>query len=454
LLVPLLLSAACLSVPDLGPRPEPRAPESFAATFDAPATGWPADRWWESYGDPQLATLIGEGLAGSPTMAIAEARVRRAQANAQQAGAALQPSIDATASGGALQVSENLGLPVGQGWEDYGQVAVGMTFDLDLWGRNRANLRAALSETDAARADAAYARLTLSTAIAASYADLARLAALRDTANTNLRIREDTLRMMREREAQGLENRAVVARAESNRAAAAAELAAVDEQIELIRNAIAALAGQGPDRGRAISLPAAARLNAFGLPSGLGVDIVGRRPDIVAARLRAEATRLCDSTRAEFCSNRPVGAGQLAVAGDRQPAQGGSSSARPAPVSLPIFSGSQSRKLSRSAGQLRRRRRPCPRRLITALRGKCERRARQRPWYPPRRAAPDPEASATVIACSSPLSRGLTIMQSAEAGQQQFRPPCREAGSRKRLRARRALVRALGGGFHSEEKSS
>ena len=60
-----------------------------------------------------------------------------------------------TASGGALQISENLGLPVPQGWEDIGQVALGMTFDLDLWGRNRANLRAAMSEADAARADAA-----------------------------------------------------------------------------------------------------------------------------------------------------------------------------------------------------------------------------------------------------------------------------------------------------------
>ena len=304
LLVPLLLSSACLSVPDLGPRPEPRAPESFAATFDAMVADWPAERWWENYGDPQLATLIGEALAGSPTMAVAEARVRRARANAQQAGAALQPSIDATASGGVLQASENLGLPVAQGWQDFGQVALGLTFDLDLWGRNRANLRAALSEADAARADATYARLTLSTAIAASYADLARLAAVRDTASTNLRIREDTLRMMREREAQGLENRAVVARAESNRATAAADLAAVDEQIELIRNAIAALVGQGPDRGRAISLPVAARLNAFGLPAGLGIDIVGRRPDIVAARLRAEAQgQRIRAARAEFYPN-------------------------------------------------------------------------------------------------------------------------------------------------------
>jgi NodT family efflux transporter outer membrane factor (OMF) lipoprotein len=457
LLVPLLLSSACLSVPDLGPRPEPRAPETFAATFDAPSADWPADRWWESYGDPQLATLIGEGLAGSPTMAVAEARVRRAMANAQQAGAALQPSIDATASGGALQVSENLGLPVAQGWEDYGQVALGMTFDLDLWGRNRANLRAALSDTDAARADAAYARLTLSTAIAASYADLARLAALRDTANTNLRIREDTLRMMREREAQGLENRAVVARAESNRAAAAAELAAVDEQIELVRNAIAALVGQGPDRGRTISLPATARLDAFGLPPGLGVDIIGRRPDIVAARLRAEAqAQRIRAARAEFYPNVRLSAlVGLQALGIGNLLQGGSvfGSAGPA-VSLPIFSG------GRIEGNYRGTRADYDAAvayyddaLITALREVADVAARQRALgVRLRESRAGLEASATAHRLLEARYRGglasyLEVLSAEDALNSDRRAVAELEASAFALDV--ALVRALGGGFHS-----
>jgi NodT family efflux transporter outer membrane factor (OMF) lipoprotein len=457
LLVPLLLSSACLSVPDLGPRPEPRAPETFAATFDAPSADWPADRWWESYGDPQLATLIGEGLAGSPTMAVAEARVRRAMANAQQAGAALQPSIDATASGGAVQVSENLGLPVAQGWEDYGQVALGMTFDLDLWGRNRANLRAALSDTDAARADAAYARLTLSTAIAASYADLARLAALRDTANTNLRIREDTLRMMREREAQGLENRAVVARAESNRAAAAAELAAVDEQIELVRNAIAALVGQGPDRGRTISLPATARLDAFGLPPGLGVDIIGRRPDIVAARLRAEAqAQRIRAARAEFYPNVRLSAlVGLQALGIGNLLQGGSvfGSAGPA-VSLPIFSG------GRIEGNYRGTRADYDAAvayyddaLITALREVADVAARQRALgVRLRESRAGLEASATAHRLLEARYRGglasyLEVLSAEDALNSDRRAVAELEASAFALDV--ALVRALGGGFHS-----
>ena len=346
-LLPLLLCSACLSVPDLGERPQPAAPQSLAsaASFSAPAADWPADRWWESYGDAQLDALIDEALAGSPTMAEAEARVRRALANAQQAGSRLQPSLDASASGGFAQQSENNGAPPGavpQGWNDNAQVALNLTFDLDLWGRNRANLRAALSDADAARADMAYARLTLSTAIASSYADLARLAAVRATTETYLRIRGDTLRMMRAREEQGLENHGAVMRAEAGRAAAAADLAAVDEQIDLTRNRIAALTGQGPDRGRAIALPAAARLAAFGLPADVGIDLVGRRPDIVAARLRAESQgERIRAARAEFFPNIRLSALiGLQALGIGNLLQGGSADGSVGPaISLPIFSG-------------------------------------------------------------------------------------------------------------------
>ena len=352
IIVPMLLaSSACLSVPDLGERPEMRAVESFdtriAAPVTAPEGGWPDASWWENYGDPQLTQLIEAALANSPTMSEAAARVRRAEASAQQAGAATQPQISAGAQGGITQQSTSTidvpaGIDLPHRWSDAGQASLSFSFDLDLWGRNRATLRAALSEAEAARADAGQARLTLSTAIASSYGDLAQLAAIRATSETYLRIHGDTLRVMQARESQGLENRAAVMRAESGRAAAAAELAAIDEQIDLTRNAIAALIGEGPGRGMSITLPAAARLGAFGLPADLGIEIVGRRPDIVAARLRAEAqSQRIRAARADFYPNisftaliglQALGIGNLL--------QGGSvyGSAGPA-ISLPIFDG-------------------------------------------------------------------------------------------------------------------
>ncbi|HWT12951.1 MAG TPA: efflux transporter outer membrane subunit [Allosphingosinicella sp.] len=352
ILVPALLaSSACLSVPDLGERPQPRSAETLATGIAAPVTppagGWPDAGWWRNYGDAQLSALIEAGLAGSPTMDQAAARVRRADAAAQQAGARTLPEISASAQGGISQQSTStIDLPPGielpHRWSDGGQASLSFSFDLDLWGRNRATLRAAFSEAEAARADAAQARLTLSTAIASSYADLARLASVRATSETYLRIRGDTLRVIQARERQGLENRAAVMRAESGRAAAAAELAAIDEQIDLTRNAIAALVGEGPALGQGIALPAAARLAAFGLPPDLGIGIVGRRPDIVAARLRAEAqSQRIRAARADFYPNIRISALiGLQALGIGNLLDGGSSygSAGPA-VSLPIFAG-------------------------------------------------------------------------------------------------------------------
>ena len=169
------------------------------------------------------------------------------------------------------------------------------------------------------------ARLTLSTAIAASYADLARLAAVRDTADTNLRIREDTLRMMQAREAEGLENRAVVPRAESNRADGRRR-AGRRRRADRPHPQRHRRAGGPGARPRPGDQPpgGSASAHAFGLPAGLGIDIVGRRPDIVAARLRAEAQgQRIQAARAEFYPNVSLSALiGLQSLGHRQPAPG------------------------------------------------------------------------------------------------------------------------------------
>ncbi len=347
-LLSALLCTACLPVPDLAERPAPRAAMPLVEGLQAPGgrvLGWPDGRWWEIYGDAQLSALIDEALASSPSLDEAAARVRRAQAIAQQSGSQLLPSLDASAQGGVVRQSQNLGLPAGstpEGWNDTATASLGLAYDLDLWGRNRAALRAAQSEVAASRADEAAVRLALSTGIASIYAELLRLADLRDAALTNERIRADSLRLIQARHQQGLENDAAVARSSAGRSAAAAELAAIDEQIDLARNQLGALMGHGPARGQAIALPDRPQLQAFGLPGDLGIEIVGRRPDIVAARLRSEALGArIQAAKADFYPNVRLSAiigSQALGIGDLLEGSSTFGSAGPA-ISLPIFSG-------------------------------------------------------------------------------------------------------------------
>ena len=281
-------------VPDLGDKPVPRAASSLAAQRSLPDQGgrWPGDGWWTAYGDPQLDQLIAEGVAGSPDIAAAAARLARAEGVAGTDRAKLGPTIGGEASAGKIKQSYNNGFPrefLPQGWKDTATLDSRFSLDLDLWGRNRAQLRASLAERDAARVETAQARLTLAASIAAAYADLARLYAERDVADEALRIQQDTAGLVSDRVRNGIDTQGQLSQAAAAVPAARADLGALDEQIALTRNRLAALVGAGPDRGLAITRPKLSGLVTLALPASAGIDLVGRRPDIVAARARVEA---------------------------------------------------------------------------------------------------------------------------------------------------------------------
>lgn len=291
-IVPL---AACAPVPDLGARPEVRPAQSFAAerslNASSAVSAWPATDWWTGFADPQLSGLIEEGLAGSPDVAAAAARLRSARAFVEQRGAARLPSIGIEGNANETKQSYNNGIPadfVPKGWNDTGAVAATLGFDLDLWGRNRAALAAATSEAQASRVDVEQARLVLSTNIAAAYADLARLAAERTVQLRSLEVRARTQQLVAQRVANGLDTRAEVKQADAAIPAIRAQVAAIDENIGLTRNRLAALLGKGPDRGLSIALPPLPAVTRT-LPAGVTTDLIGRRPDIAAARARVEA---------------------------------------------------------------------------------------------------------------------------------------------------------------------
>jgi NodT family efflux transporter outer membrane factor (OMF) lipoprotein len=301
--------AGCVSVPKLGAPAAKQDPAALATqrSFAAAPSAWPSDRWWEAYRDPQLSGLIDEALRDSPTLAEAQARLRSAEARAERARANRGPTLTGNAQAELVKQSYNNGIPpafVPHGWNDAGQVTLNFSYDFDFWGRNRAALAAATSEARAASADAAEARLVLSTAIGSAYAELLRLYAERDLAAEAVRVREQSLDLVRQRVANGLDSLAAQRQAEAQVPQAQAALAAIDESIGLVRDQLAALAGAGPDRGLDIGRPALQGPRPFGLPENLAADLIGRRPDIVAARWRAEAaTQQVGVARAAFYPN-------------------------------------------------------------------------------------------------------------------------------------------------------
>lgn len=305
-----LLIAGCAAVPNLGAKPEPLAASAVAASQSLPGSAdaqWPVEGWWQAYGDPQLDALIAEGLAHAPDVAAAEARLARAAALAQQAGAPLLPRVDVQGQAGVQRESTNLAYPpqfqafLPYGWNDVGQISANLGFDLDLWGKNRAALAAATSERRAAALDARQARLVLAVAIASAYVDLARLEAEREVRSGELETATAARRLLGERQANGLETTGSVAVTEVDLAQARIGLSTAQEAVGLRRHQIAALVGAGPDRGLAITPPQLILPGGRGIPDNVTTDLVGRRPDIAAARERVEAAASrIKAARAEF----------------------------------------------------------------------------------------------------------------------------------------------------------
>ncbi len=305
----LLVLAACAQLPAPAERTALASPADLpsAQTLAAPQSDWPVERWWAGYGDAQLEALVDEALRGAPDLALATARLRLAEAATQGAAAALRPQLSANASITEEKLSYNYLFPRSQktdGWNDYGRATLDFSWELDFWGRNRAGLAAATSEREASQAEWAQARLLLSSGIASAYAELGRLFASRDTALQSIEVRRKTATLLAERFDNGMENRASVHQADARRTAAEGALLQLDEQIGLQRHRLAALLGAGPDRGLSIQRPSIKFEQAFGLPAQLALDLLGRRPDVIAARLQAQAqASRIEQKSAEFYPN-------------------------------------------------------------------------------------------------------------------------------------------------------
>ncbi|MBS1182944.1 MAG: multidrug transporter [Proteobacteria bacterium] len=426
---------------------------------------WPTDAWWQAYGDPQLAALITEGLADASDMRIAAARVRLAEAAVGSSRASLLPTVGASAKADSERQSYNYLINesvVPKGWNDAGGGSLSLDWEIDFWGKNRAALAAAKGNAAAAEAEAAATRLALSTGIADAYGHLAALYADRDSTLSAINVRTQTLSLMGDRYAKGLENEGALERARSAAAGAEAQLAEVDEGIALARNQLAAMVGAGPDRGLTMARPKVRGGRFAGVPANLPVDLLGRRPDIVAARYSADAaSKQIDAARAAYYPNvnlsamigrQVLGLNMLTDAGSTLGSVG------PA-ISLPIFDGGRLRAGERTAvSSYDIAVATYDKTLTEALRQVADtvvsKRQLSRQLADTRRSMASAEKAWQVV--SDRYNGGLATYLEVLTAEDVLITTRRAAAA---LQARAfnldiAMVRALGGGFRSTEKTS
>ena len=290
----LAVLAGCANYAGIHSDKQMAAPASFATKQSLPAEQghWPAAGWAEQFGDAQLKTLIDEALQSSPSLEQARARVAAAAAASEGANASTLPQVSGSYSWTRQRFSENALVPppFGGSWQTENKAVVNASYDLDLWGKNREALKSSVSALRASEADAEQVKLTLTSAIARAYNELARLYALRDIAVDQLAQRQQVLRLTQGRITMGLDTDVEKKGAEADVATADASIASLDGSMQRVRYQLGALLGKGPDRGLAITRPTLGVGDVVALPDNLPADLVSRRPDLVAARWSVDAT--------------------------------------------------------------------------------------------------------------------------------------------------------------------
>lgn len=347
----IVLLAGCVSMKGI----DPQAKTTEANQLDAGKTistattiDWPKEDWWKAYHDPQLDSLVSRTITGSPTLRVAQARVTLSQAFADSMHAETLPNIGADASVARERFTALQFIPPPWGghsdWNN--KATASLAYDLDLWGRQESIWHASVDESHAAAAEVQQVKLELETAVVRSYVQLAMEFTLRDIAEAHLHEIQQRVSISRRSLTAGLGTAMEVHEAETPLPLARAQIDAIDARISLLRNQLAALSGQGPGAGDAITRPSLALEAAVGLPDQLPANLIGRRPDVLAYRWRVEAAQQnIEGAKAAFYPNinllafigfQALGFGQLisnaaSIAG-----------VGPA-VSLPIFDGGRRR---------------------------------------------------------------------------------------------------------------
>ncbi len=331
--------AGCASLDSPGTAPTSSvAANAWQAPLPASDPNADLKRWWQQFNDPLLTTLIDAAQAASPTIADARARIEQSRAARVSSGAALGPTLDASAS--AARGRFDVGAPVGTSTGASLQAA----WELDLFGANRAGRDAAQSRLAGAQASWHDARISVAAETASSYLSLRACEAQLAQTELDATSRAETARLTELAAKAGFQAPASADLARASAAQGNATLTQQRAQCDLIVKSLVALTGLDEPglrtqlQGSRATLPKPAQIGVAQVPA----QVLAQRPDVAAAERELAAT-LADASQAR-AQRYP----RVSLAGSIGPSRfetGGVRSSDtlwsigPVSISLPLFDG-------------------------------------------------------------------------------------------------------------------
>lgn len=297
-----LAGAAAISLAGCAtPVPQALTSRIVSASAASSEQVWPTPRWWQDFGSPQLVDFIRQAEADNQDLAAASARVLESRAQTTIQGSALFPqsagqSLGQRASGSTTQSTG--GQP--NSTNNAFGANIGASYEVDLWGLTRANVRAARESLKSARFAREAVALTLTANVANAYFNVLTLRERIAIANEDIKAINSILAMIELRVSTGKSSHLDLAQERAQVEGEEAQLPVLEQQELAARITLATLLGE-PLESLVIEAakPDSPRIPVMG--PGLSSELLQRRPDVAAAEANlASAHASVDAARAAF----------------------------------------------------------------------------------------------------------------------------------------------------------
>lgn len=280
--------------PDFHP-PKADLPKAYlnsptASNTDYVSSGAVNPQWWESFNDPVLTQLEATAVRQNLDLQIATQRLFAAEAQAQMQGAVLYPSLGADASYTRSKISDNSPTalmvvpPLRQYVVEPGnlyQYGLQTMFDLDLWGKNRRSVEAAIANAHASAEARRAALLNVEASVASAYIQLRGTEAVLSITEQSQAFANQLVNLTEQRQAAGLTTQLDVANAKATAAQISSQIPSLIAQRDTLIEQISLLLGEMPDAlPQDLVNPSPVPLTPPVVPVGLPSTLLARRPDV------------------------------------------------------------------------------------------------------------------------------------------------------------------------------
>jgi len=256
------------------PEPSVTPVASASGAAQAPVNA----QWWSLFGDATLNQLVQAASQDNSDIQIALARIRMTEALAAQAGAALYPTLNLTASGTRAISGPSVSVSGVSVQTNTSQIGLLTSYELDVWGRVRRNIESATAVASASQYEKDSVSLTVAALVSNLYLRLRSLDAQMAVLKDSVRTRTQSVKVAEAKLQGGLVSPIDVNQGKAALAASQASLSEVTRQRAITQNQLGVLTGK---LDLSIAAGDVRQLPSPPLPpEGLPSTIVESRPDV------------------------------------------------------------------------------------------------------------------------------------------------------------------------------